>query len=135
ALAVPLVLDPLEREEIAATTDGKHMKTRGLCCGDGRLRPGIVSKYDCRSTLGKQRFKQPQLGAMILFHRGMVVHMVAAKIGEGAGIEADAVQPPLVETMAGCLHRSMGYAGLRQLRQQLVQGDLVRRCKGAIFVA
>src|SRR5690606_4200368 len=71
ALAVPLVLGPLEREEIAATADGKHMKTRGLCCGDGRLRPGIVSKYDCRSTLGKQRFKQPQLGAMILFHRGM----------------------------------------------------------------
>ena len=40
----------------------------------------------------------------------MIVHVVAAEIGEGGGNEAHAVEPVLVEAVARCLQRGMGDA-------------------------
>ena len=41
--------------------------------------------------------EQPELGGEIGLDRRVVVHVVAAEIGEGGGLDADAVEPALVE--------------------------------------
>ena len=48
----------------------------------------------------------------------MVIHVVAAEIGEGTGGELDAIETALIETVAGSLHRAMGHALAREFGQQ-----------------
>ena len=72
---------------------------------------------------------------MVLLDGRMVVHVVAAEIGEGAGREPDAVEPPLVEAVARRLHRGMGDAGIGKLGEQLVQLDRIGRGELTVVVA
>jgi hypothetical protein len=65
----------------------------------------------------------------------MIIHVVAAEIGEGAGGELDAVEPALVEAMAGRLHRSVGDAGIGKFGEELVKLDRVGRGERAVVVA
>ena len=58
---------------------------------------------------------------MIVLDRRMIVHVVAAEIGEGAGREFHAVEPTLVEAVARRLHGGMGDAGRSQFGKQHVQ--------------
>ena len=82
ALAVTLVLDALELEEGALAPDGQHVETGALCRRDGRRRPRVVGEDDGRRALGQQRLEQPHLGLVIVLDRRMIVHVVAAEIGE-----------------------------------------------------
>ncbi len=82
ALAETFVLDPLQRQEIAVAADGENVEARGLCRVDGRLRPAVVGEDDGRRALRQQRIEQAQLGAVIVLDRRMIVHVVAAEIGE-----------------------------------------------------
>ena len=72
---------------------------------------------------------------MIVLDGRMIVHMVAAEIGEAAGRQLHAVEAALVKPMAGGFHRGVGDAGIRQFPQQLVQGDRIGRRQRAIVVA
>jgi hypothetical protein len=71
---------------------------------------------------------------MIVLDRRVIVHVVAAEIGEAAGRELHAVEAALVETMAGSLHRCMGDAGVGQFLEQPVQRHRIGRGQRAILV-
>ena len=49
--------------------------------------------------------EQPRLGLAVGLHRGVIVQMVAAQVGERGRVEAHAVDPALIERMRGHLHR------------------------------
>ena len=72
---------------------------------------------------------------MVMLDRRVIVHVVAAEIGEPAGGKAHTVQTALVQTVAGGFHRAMSHAGNRQFREQLVQGDWIRRRQRSIVLA
>ncbi len=57
----------------------------------------------------------------------MIIHVVAAEIGEGGSLELHAIQTALVEAMAGGFHRRMGDAGLGEVGEKMMQGDRVGR--------
>ena len=135
ALAIPLVLDALQLQEVALAADGQHFQAGALGRRDGRRRPRVVGEDDRRRALRQQRLEQPQLGLVIVLDRRMIVHVVAAEIGEAAGGEPDAVEPALVEAMARRFHRRMRDAGVGEFREQAMQRDRVGRGQRAIFVA
>ena len=83
----------------------------------------------------QQRVEQPQLRPEIILDGRMIVHVVAAEIGEGAGGKPHAIQPALVEAVAGGLHRGMGDAGVREFGEQLMQRDRVGRGQRAVLIA
>ena len=72
---------------------------------------------------------------MVVLDRRVVVHVVAAEIGEGRGSQLHAVQAFLVETMARRLHGSMCNAGRLQFGQKLVQCDRIRGRQRTVIVA
>jgi hypothetical protein len=75
----------------------------------------LVVGVDHRAAaVGHQRLEQPQLRREIGLDRRMVVEMIAAEIGEGAGRDPDAVEPVLVEPVRGRLDREMRDALARQ---------------------
>ena len=135
ALAMPLVLDALELQEGALAPDGQHIEAGAPGCGDGRRRPRIVGEDDGRRTLRQQRLEQPHLGSVIVLDRRMVVHVVAAEIGEGAGGEPHAVEPALVEAVARRFHRGVRDTFVGELPQQPMQRHRIGRRQRAIFVA
>ncbi len=65
----------------------------------------------------------------------MVVHVVAAEIGKGRSRKLDAVEPALVEAVAGSLHRRMGDAGICEFGKKLVQGNRIGRGERTVVVA
>ena len=87
------------------------------------------------APFGSSASNRRSLAAMIVLDRRMVVHVVAAEIGEAAGGKPHAVEPALVEPVAGGLHRGVGDAGIREFAQQLVQRDRIGRGQRAVFVA
>ena len=115
--------------------DRQDRKPGGLRSGDGPFRPRVVREDDGRRAFRQQRVEQPHLGAMIVLDGRMIIHVVAAEIGETAGRQPHPVEPPLVETVARRLHRGMGDAGLGQFGEQPVQRDRIRRGERAVFVA
>ena len=135
ALAETLVLDALQRQEVAMAADGEHIEAGGLRRVDRRLRPVVVGEDDGRRALRQQRVEEAQLGAKIVLDRRMIVHVVAAEIGEAAGGEPDAVEPALVEAVAGGFHRGVGDAGIGEFGEQLVKLDRVGRGERAVVVA
>ena len=134
ALAETLVLDPLELEPLAPAA---HRQTsRPARRAAARRRPTtVVGEDHRRRALRQQRLEEPQLGGVIVLDRRMVVHVVAAEIGEGAGGQPDTVEAALVEPVARRLHGRVLDAGRRQLGQQAVQGDWIGRRQGAVLVA
>ena len=71
--------------------------------------PGIaIVDIDHRRTLWhNQVIKQPQLGGEIVFDGLMIIEMIAREIREGAGGDAHAVEPVLVEAVRGGFEREM----------------------------
>ncbi len=65
----------------------------------------------------------------------MIVHVVAAEIGEAGGGEPDAVEAALVEAVAGGLHRRMGDALAGEPVELGVERDRVGRRQAAVFAA
>ena len=61
--------------------------------------------------------------------------MVARKIGEGAGRDAHAVEPMLVEAVRGGFERQMRDAFARQLVERAMQFDRVGRRQRAVLFA
>ena len=76
---------------------------------------------------GRRSPEQPQLGGEIVLDRRVIVHVVARQIGEGAGGEAHAVEPLLVEAVRRGLHREMRDAARGEPVEGLMQRDRVRR--------
>ena len=62
---------------------------------------------DRGATRREDRGEQAELGGEIVVDRRVVVHVVAAEIGEGGGGEAEAVEPALVEPVARGLDRGV----------------------------
>ena len=57
----------------------------------------------------------------------MIVEMIAREIGEGAGGEAHAVEPPLLEPVARRFEREMGDVVAGKIGHDLVQLDRIGR--------
>ena len=71
--------------------------------------PGIaIVDADHRGAAGRDQVgEQPQLGGEIGLDGRMIIEMIARQIGEGAGGDAHAVEPVLVEPVRGRLQRQM----------------------------
>ncbi len=95
-----------------------------------RTRPVHVHHRD--PVLRQDHGEQPELRGEIVFDVGVVVHVVAAEIGEPRGLDADAVEPALVEPVARCLERRMGHALARQPVERLVERHRVGRRQVAV---
>ncbi len=67
----------------------------------------LSASIDGRLAGLQQRLEQPQLGREIVSSVGMVVEVVARQIGEGAGREAQPVEPVLVEAVRGGFDREV----------------------------
>ncbi len=99
-LLVTEMLDALQRQEIPLAADGAYVLPGITGSGNRLFRPWIIGKDDRRGTLRQQIPEQPHLGGHVILNRRMIVHMVAAKIGEGGGRQPDAIKAELIEAMA-----------------------------------
>ncbi|MNL24800.1 hypothetical protein D3C87_1462510 [compost metagenome] len=68
---------------------------------------GIIDIDDGRATIDQEVGEQPQFGIAVLVHVLVIVEMVTAEIGEGHRLEMHAVEPMLVQAMAGRFERDM----------------------------
>src|SRR6266550_3856504 len=76
-----------------------------------------------------QVIEQARFCLHVPFHRAVIVEMVTRKVGEHCDIELESVDPPLIETMRGNLHRNRAHAAIRQLSQGSLQLDRSRSGK------
>ena len=110
---------------VAVLADGEHLEAAPL----GRLDhlPGIaiVDVDHRRAARQHQIGEQAQLGGEIGLHGRMIIEMVARQIGEGAGGDAHAVEPVLVEPVRGGFQRQMrdAFAGERDRACDAVRPD------------
>ena len=109
-------------EGVAAPRGGGHHRRRVIA----------VHVDDRRPARGEDRGKEPELGGEIVRDGRMVVHMVAAEIGEAGGSEPETVKPALIEPVARRLDRGGGDALPRETRKGGMEGDRVRRGQAAI---
>ena len=79
--------------------------------------------------------EQPELGGEIGFERRMIVEMIAADIGEGAGRDAHAVEPVLVEAVRGRFQHQMRHALAGELVERAMQRDRIGRGERAVDLA
>jgi len=85
-----------------------------------------------QAALRQDGREQPELGGEILGDGGMVVHVVAAKVGEAGCRQAQSVEASLVQSVAGGLERSVGHAFAGQPVEHAVEGYRVGRGQAAI---
>ena len=99
--------------------------------------PGIaIVDVDHRRAVGRDHFvEQPQLGGEVVLEGRVIIQMVAGDIGEGAGRDPHAVEPVLVEAVAGRFERQMRHAVARQLVQRAMQLDRIGRGVRAVCLA
>ena len=115
ALAMPLVLDALQLEEIALRGRRSARRARRACAASiVGADHGSSAKMTAGAPFGSSVSNRRSLALMIVLDRRVIVHVVAAEIGEAAGGELDAVEPALVEAMARRFHRGMGDAVVRE---------------------
>ncbi len=102
--------------------------------GDGGDAGGIgaVGVDHRRRALGQELGEQPHLGGEIVLDHRMVVHVIAAEIGEGRRLQAHAVEAMLVEPVARRLQRGMGDAVEDEVVQRRMQLDRIGRGQAAI---
>ena len=74
---------------------------------DRRRRLGAVHVDDRGARLRQNLRKQPELGGKVVGDRGVIVHVVAAEIGEAGRRDADAVETSLVEPVARGFERGV----------------------------
>ena len=85
------------------------------------------------APLRQQRVEQPELGVEIVLDASDDSPGGRGQIGEAAGGEADAVEPALVEAVAGGLHRGMGDPVAGEIRaSSCMQRDRVGRRQAAV---
>ncbi|MNE58257.1 hypothetical protein D3C80_1532750 [compost metagenome] len=75
-LLVTKMFNALQGQEIALAANGSHVQPGGFRRPNGMLRPGIIREDNSRLALFEKLIKQPHLCGHIVFHRGMVIHMV-----------------------------------------------------------
>ncbi len=100
---------------------------RRLAISRTRAAGSISALTTAAAPAGSTLLEQAQLGGEIGFHRRVVVEMVARQIGESRGGKLHAVQPILIEAVAGGLDRQVIDLAARQLGQDAVQLDRIRR--------
>ena len=66
----------------------------------------------------QQRFEQPELGAAVGVHVGVVVEVVLRQVGEAGGRQRQSVETALVEAVRRGLQRQVGDAAARQQGRQ-----------------
>ena len=93
----------------------------------------IVDVDHRRAVRRDQVGEQPQLGGEIVFDGLVIIEMVAREVGEGAGGDAHAVEPVLVEAVRGRFERQMRDALARQRIERAVQLDRIGRGQRAVF--
>ena len=91
---------------------------------------------DDRNSVGREQLgEEAQLGREIGLDRRVIVEMIAAEVGEGGGLQPDAVEPVLVEAVRGGLEGQMRDALGRELRQRRVQRHRIGRGERAVDAA
>ena len=94
-------------EAAAILTDGDQAQAAFGRRGDERLGMiGIGIDHRC-GPVARQFAEQPELGVQVMAQRGMVIAMVGRQVGESHGGNFRAVQPVLIEPMAGGFERQM----------------------------
>ena len=71
--------------------------------------------------LRSRALKENCLGGEILFHRAVVVEMIAREIGKDGDVEGNAVNALLLERMGGDFHHRFGAAAFKRAREELIQ--------------
>ena len=66
-----------------------------------------VGVDDGHAIRRQQLGEQAQLGGEVGLHRRVIVEVVAAEVGEGRGLQSDAIEPELVEAVRGRLERQV----------------------------
>ncbi len=95
--AVDLAIDQLD---IVALRADRHDLKAALPGGLDHLAGITIVDVDHRRAVRLHQIgKQPQLGGEIIFDSLMIVEMIARQIGEGAGGDAHAVEPMLIEAV------------------------------------
>ena len=101
----------------AADRDQRAARAPWRCRRDPRP-VRVVEVDDRRAALRQHAVEQPELGREIGLEVGVVVEVVAGEVGEARRREPHAVEPALVEPVAGCLHRRMGDALVGEVGEQ-----------------
>ena len=121
ALREAVAGERLELQRLSAAADGQD-GAPAVARRRDHLRGMLGIGIDDGGPVGRQQLgEQAQLGGEIGLHAGVIVEMVAAQIGEGRGLQPDAVEPVLVEAVRGGLEGQVRDALGRQLRQRPVQ--------------
>ena len=129
------MLHPFQRQVIALAADSANIKARITSGADRLLRPRIVGEDHRRCALFHQRIEQPHLRGHIVLNGRMIIHMIAAEIGETGRCKLHAIEAALVEAVARSLHRRMRYAFGGKLGQKRMQRYRIRRRQRAIILA
>ena len=96
----------------------------------------IVAAHDrdrVRALAARQYLgEQPQLRREVVFHRRVIVEMVAAEVGEHAGAEAERIDAPFGDSNRRHLRRRMTHALALHLRERGFEIDRLRRRQSAV---
>ena len=122
-------------DALARAADREHVEPPRRRSGDHRARMRIVGIDHRRAARRHQVGEQPQLGGEIIFERRMIVEMIAADIGEGADLHAQAVEPMLIEPMRRGFDGEMRDALARKRLDVLMQRDRIGRRQRAVLFA
>src|SRR5581483_3530801 len=76
--------------------------------------------------------KQAKFRGKIMRNVTMVIHVIAREVGEGAGLDAHAIEPELIEPVRGGFERQMRDALARDLVELTLQRDRIGRGQRAI---
>ena len=122
-----LARDAVEDDSLAALSDGEDVELAVLRRFDDLVRAGAV-RVDHGRRAGRQQLpEQAQLGLEVILEGGMIIEVVARDVRESARREAHAVEPVLVEAMAGGFECQVGHALRRQRCQIFVKRNRIGR--------
>src|SRR5690606_21154966 len=91
------------------------------------VRLSAIRVYDSRLTRFEQLGEEPQLCFQVGFEAWMIVHVIAAEIGEGGRRKFNPVEAVLIEPMRRRFKGEMRYAFACELRQHGVQRHRIGR--------
>ena len=116
-LPVALVFHPLECKKGPSETDSQHVQP-GICRNRNHLiRPHVIGENDGWCSAWQQAVEQSHLGGKIVIYPGVVIEMIAAKIGKCARSQTNAVKPVLMQAVTGRLNGAMGHTLTGKLTQ------------------
>ena len=100
--AKPSIAPPTQLDVVAVLANRHDLQAALLRRLDHLPGIAIVDVDHRGAARHDQLLEQPQLGGEIGFDGRMIIEMIARQIGEGAGRDAHAVEPVLVEAVRGC---------------------------------